>query len=219
MKLNATLFLPWVNPYTILEKYRRGEYAHVTDIGVKEKITAKLSNVTAEKYGNDMNASRFHMKVNGGEIVVVVSSPCDRTKEVKCRRCNHVISGENTIPECIVIRRETHQKIEMVDGEMKAVNYQDFVTHRDPFCTFNCALGEIDDNPRRYGVGAEENTRYLCKCVYPTSGLLVKTPDPSYLDINGGTYTYEEYTANGRERHIPIGGLVTSAIRNFAVKM
>lgn len=219
MKLNATLFLPWINPYTILEKYKRGDYAHVVEFDFKEKIQAKLSAVSAEKYGTNMNESRFHMKVNGGEIVVIANSPCDRSKEIKCRRCNHIITEKDTIPECVVVRYESHQRIEMIDGVMTDVSYKEFYTHRDPFCTFNCGLGATEENPRRYGVDSGEHTRYLCKCVYPTSGLLVKTPDPSYLDINGGTYTYDEYTSNGKERHIPIGGLVTTSVRTFAVKM
>lgn len=218
MKLNATLFFPWIDPYEILEKYRRGEYSNVTAPEVKEKIQAKLTQVSAEKYDTDMNKKRFHMKVNGGEIVVISSCPMDRTAEIKCRRCNHVVP-KDSIPECVVVKRETHQRIELIDGIPTAVNYKEFFMHRDPFCSFNCALGEVGETRGRYPAGAEENIRYLHKCIYPDAGLLVKTPDPSLLDINGGTYTYDEYTASGKERHIPIGGLVVTSVRSFSVKM
>lgn len=223
MKLNATLFLPWINPVEILEKYKRGEYAHITGPNVTTKIQAKLTDLSAEKYGNDMREDRFQIKINnGGEIVIISNRVNNRNPNIplKCRRCNTVLdtSDPNIIHEAVVIRREKHQEMREYNGQTYLAVYTEFYT-TEPCCNLNCALGCIRANRNKYPPNAESDTRYLHKCLYPNSGILMESPDPEYLDINGGTYTSAEYKKDRNERHIQLGGVVITPLRTYTARI
>lgn len=216
MALTGVLYLPWINPVEILEKYKRGEYSNVTLDTLKCKLKVDTKEVKSEKYGSSFKEARFQFKVNnGGEIAIITMGADVNGKEVKCKSCNHILDNDLIIKEGVIVKR---QNIQEIDSHGKFTLIKEFVAV-DPVCDLNCALLAIRRDRNRYPPSAEADTRYLHKCIYPDSGSLVEALDPGLLDINGGTYTYEEYKRDRNERHRNVAGLRITPSRTCFVRI
>lgn len=210
MALTGVLYLPWINPIEILEKYKRGEYSNITLNTFTCKLKADAKPVKSEKYGASFKESRFQFRVNnGGEIAIITRGADVSGKDIRCRGCNHVLPDDQIIKEGVVIKRRNIQEINK-DKQITVI--KEFITV-DPVCDLNCSLLAIKRDRNHYPPSAEQDTRFLHKCIYPDSGPLIEALDPGLLDINGGTYTYEEYKQSRNERHRDVAGLRIIASR------
>lgn len=216
MALTGVLYLPWINPVEILEKYKRGEYSNITLNSIKCKLKADTKPVKSEKYGTNFKESRFQFRVNnGGEIAIITRGADVSGKEVRCKGCNHVLDDDQLIKEGVVIKR---QNVQEINANKQITVIKEFITV-DAVCDLNCALMVITRNRSKYPPSAEQDTRFLHKCIYPDSGPLIEALDPGLLDINGGTYTYEEYKQGRNERHRDVAGLRITPSRTCYVRI